>query len=241
MESLSLRYFFCSILHQLEQVWLLLASVVHHHKSLCTLQHVYRFWKDDLSLKFKLQSCLVCSIVGNDTLLVDQVLRWSPFKDFSKPLNDIYAPWFNFWPHKFSIREILENLTLLTAPSNSINNVTWSIYYEIYGSLFLPLFYWFNKKTNFGLQFLLLVTLIYCGKHEVFLPVSPVLRYLYCFYLGSFFPTWNFEQWSGGKHDSSSWFLYSLMLVHKPHKLLHVRFYGLWSTSNESLPIGGET
>ncbi len=115
-----------------------------------------------------------------------------PFKDFSKPLNEIYAPWFNFWPHKFSIREILENLTLLTAPSNSINNVTWSLYYEIYGSLFLPLFYWFNKKTNFSLQFLFLITLIYCGKHEVFLPVSPVLRYLYCFYLGSFL-FWNFD------------------------------------------------
>ncbi len=120
------------------------------------------------------------------------IIILSELQNYSQPLNNFYSEWFQSLMHKFSNDEIFNNAVLVTSEPLIVNNVTWSLYCEIYGSLLLPVFCFVNKRTNFGLQFLFLITLIYCGKAEVVQQVSPALRYIYCFYLGSFL-FWNFD------------------------------------------------
>ncbi len=127
-----------------------------------------------------------CRIYPTHIAAIGVILGILVFKDFAIPYNKIYSPWFNFWTHPFYLPEILDNISLFNFLRVDMNNVTWSLYYEVFGSLFLPVFFLINKRLDITLQSLLLVTLIYCGRSEIYETSTLFCRYLYCFYLGSF-------------------------------------------------------
>ena len=127
-----------------------------------------------------------CRIYPTHIAAIGIIIGLLVFKDFTIPHNKIYAPWFNFWTHPFYLPEILNNISLFHFLKSHINNVTWSLYYEVFGSLFLPVFFLINKRLDITLQSLLLVTLIYCGQSEIYGTSLLYVCYLYCFYLGSF-------------------------------------------------------
>jgi peptidoglycan/LPS O-acetylase OafA/YrhL len=164
----------------------------------------------------RIYPALITSLILSSLLLV--------VFNFWKFPSQAATPYYeNFYEFSFSFSRFFQNLFLVNF---DLNNVTWTLWVEIIGSLFLPIFHLLSRKPIH--RFLLMLCLFALQAGVIQNAFNGAVQYFWIFYLGYLIPLYPKKMWEYLKEKKLLIFLLMVAVAicwFTPHFGHHVSLY----------------